>query len=174
MAWLKGIMDYSKPVSYRNFCFYPSATGNVVFVGPKLSKNTYVTLSRIAEVLALTALVIFTTSPSAWAQAEEKKQSAQVDSSDTNAQTWPQSTKYDFTIEPELFLGKRGYIHGGFEFEKPINDKYVLGLGAHVVRENSEGRFFPSVGVTLTTENTAGFEFTAFTFGYIPVDDSTV
>ena len=114
MAWIKGIIDYSKPVSYRNFCFYPSATGNVVSVGPKMSKNTYVTLSRIAEVLALTALVIFTASPSAWAQAEEKKQSAQVDSSDTNAQTWPQSTRYDFTIEPEFVPGEARLHSWGF------------------------------------------------------------
>ena len=83
----------------------------------------------------------------------------------------PQSTKHNFTIEPELFIGQRGYIHGGFEFEKPINEKFELGLSAHVVRENSEGSFFPSVGVKLTTEISEGLEFTAFTFGYLPVDD---
>ncbi len=137
-----------------------------------MNKNTYVTVSRVAAVLALTALVIFATSPSAWAQEEEeKKQSAEVDASDTNARTWPQSTKNNFTIEPELFIGQRGYIHGGFEFEKPINEKFALGLSAHVVRENSEGSFFPSVGVNLTTEISEGFEFTTFTFGYLPVDD---
>ena len=70
-----------------------------------------------------------------------------------------------------MFIGQRGYIHGGFEFEKPINEKFELGLSAHVVRENSEGSFFPSVGVNLTTEISEGLEFTAFTFGYLPVDD---
>ena len=130
-----------------------------------MNKNTYKTFSPVATVLALTALLIIATSPSAWAQDEEKNQSPQVDSSETNTQPWPQSTKHDFTIEPELFIGQRGYIHGGFEFEKPINEKFELGLSAHVVRENSEGSFFPSVGVSLTTEISEGLEFTAFTFG---------
>jgi len=136
-----------------------------------MNKNTYATFSTVVVVLALTILVDFTTGPSAWAQGEEKKQLAQVDASDTNARTWPQSSNNNFTIEPELFVGQRGYIHGGFEFEKSINEKFELGLSVHVVRENSEGSFFPSVGVKLTTEITEGFELTAFTFGYLPVED---
>lgn len=72
--------------------------------------------------------------------------------------------------ESELYVGRRGYLHGGLGVLIPLSDKQKLGIVGHFVREETGGAIFPSLGVEFVQDLGNGFDLEAYSFGYFPVE----
>lgn len=75
--------------------------------------------------------------------------------------------------EVEFYSGKGGYLHGGLGMTAPLNEKQKIGIIGHVVREETGGEIFPSLGAELIHDLGSGFELEAFSFGYFPVEQQS-
>ncbi|MDQ3621327.1 MAG: hypothetical protein M3463_02410 [Verrucomicrobiota bacterium] len=73
-------------------------------------------------------------------------------------------------IGSELYVGKRGYWHGGAGVSMPLGNKLSLELGAHLVREETGAAEVPSFEAELIREFEGGWELEAFGFGYPKVE----
>lgn len=74
------------------------------------------------------------------------------------------------TLGSELYVGKRGYWHGGAGASMPLGNNFSLEIGAHLVREETNAREVPSFEVELIREFESGWELEAFGFGYSKVE----
>jgi hypothetical protein len=74
------------------------------------------------------------------------------------------------TIGSELYLGKRGYWHGGLGVAMPLGRSVTLEIGAHVVREERGAREVPSFEAELISHLAGGLELELFGFGYPEVE----
>ena len=70
----------------------------------------------------------------------------------------------------ELYVGKRGYWHGGVGVGTPLGKNLSLEIGAHVVREETNATEVPSFEAELIREFEGGWELEAFGFGYPKVE----
>jgi hypothetical protein len=73
-------------------------------------------------------------------------------------------------LEAEFYAGKRGYLHSGFGVTAPLSKTQKIGILGHVVREETGGELFPSLGAEFIQELGQAFELEAFSFGYFPVE----
>jgi len=74
-------------------------------------------------------------------------------------------------LEMDFFAGSDGYLHGGIGLLQPLGDDYKTGLTLHLVREETGGSWFPSLGGELGKRFENGMEVELFSFGYFPVED---
>src|SRR5688500_17348248 len=75
-----------------------------------------------------------------------------------------------FEVEGEMYAGKRGYLHMGLGVTSRLKEHQVLGLGGHVVREETDAEEVPSLSAFLSHEFDNGFVLTTHSFGYFPVE----
>ncbi len=73
-------------------------------------------------------------------------------------------------VEGEFYAGKRGYLHGGLGVINTLDADQKIGGVGHFVREDSDGRIFPSLGAEYIRDLGDGFELEVFSFGYLPVE----
>ena len=73
-------------------------------------------------------------------------------------------------VETDFFAGPHGYLHGGIGLLQPLGGDYQAGLTLHLVREESGGSWFPSLGAEVARHFDNGVELEAFSFGYFPVE----
>ena len=73
-------------------------------------------------------------------------------------------------IGSELYVGKRGYLHGGFGVSAPLGKNLSLEIGAHLVREETDATEVPSFEAEFIREFEGGWEVEAFGFGYSKVE----
>jgi hypothetical protein len=73
-------------------------------------------------------------------------------------------------VESEVYIGKRGYLHGGLGIIAPLGERQRIGVISHFVREDSGGELFPSLGAEFIQEFSHGTELEVFSFGYFPVE----
>lgn len=73
-------------------------------------------------------------------------------------------------IEAEFYAGKRGYLHGGLGIVASLGENQKMGIVGHFVREDSDGKVFPSLGAEFIQSLGGGYELEAFSFGYFPVE----
>jgi hypothetical protein len=80
------------------------------------------------------------------------------------------SAQNSVEAEAEIYSGRRGYMHLGVGVTGRLSEHQVFGINGHVVREEAGADEVPSLGafVRHTFEN--GFELTAHSFGYFPVE----
>ena len=72
--------------------------------------------------------------------------------------------------EAEIYSGKRGYMHLGIGVTGRLNEHQVFGINGHVVREETGADEVPSLGAFFRHTFENGFELTAHSFGYFPVE----
>ena len=73
-------------------------------------------------------------------------------------------------VEADFFAGPDGYLHGGLGLLQPLDEDHHAGLTLHLVREETGGNWFPSLGGELAKHFSNGVELEAFSFGYFPVE----
>ena len=73
-------------------------------------------------------------------------------------------------VEGEFYAGKRGYLHGGLGVISTLDANQKVGVVGHFVREDSDGKIFPSLGAEYIRDLGDGFELELFSFGYLPVE----
>jgi len=74
-------------------------------------------------------------------------------------------------METDIFVGPDGYLHGGLGILQPLGEDHKAGLTFHIVREETGGNWFPSLGAEVGRHFENGTEVELYSFGYFPVEN---
>jgi len=74
------------------------------------------------------------------------------------------------SLEGDFFIADKGYLHFGLGVLTLLGESYKGALTYHMVREESGGSWFPSLGAELGHTFDSGIEVEGFSFGYFPVE----